>query len=133
MSPAAASIKVADVLAKIPHVVVSAPVNIQITARFDTIYGIDFKTFDALLPFIFHLRCGNSRAPIDIIVDDYAAAGKKIGDPIQILNHQFRICGIVKHGKGGRKFVPIDTMGVRSPAPKEGDGVLPPHRRSAKI
>jgi putative ABC transport system permease protein len=29
-----------------------------------------------------------------------------------ILNHSFRICGIVDHGKGGRKFIPIDTMGA---------------------
>src|SRR3982074_3647612 len=35
MSPAGASIKVADVLAKIPHVAVVAPVNIQITSTFD--------------------------------------------------------------------------------------------------
>ena len=40
MSPAGASIKVADVLAKIPHVAVVAPVNIQITSTFDNIYGI---------------------------------------------------------------------------------------------
>ena len=43
MSPAGASIKVADVLAKIPHVVVAAPVNIQITTALDTIYCIDFE------------------------------------------------------------------------------------------
>ena len=31
---------------------------------------------------------------------------------IQILKHPFRICGIVEHGKGGRKFIPIETMGA---------------------
>src|SRR3984893_2546737 len=35
MSPAGASIKVADVIAQIPHVVVSAPVNVQITSSLD--------------------------------------------------------------------------------------------------
>jgi putative ABC transport system permease protein len=110
MSPAAASIKVADILAKIPHIKVAAPVNIQITSSFDNIYGIDFKTYDALLPFVFQ-KGGPFQGPFDIIVDDYVGAGKKIGDPIEVINHQFRICGIVNHGKGGRKFIPIDTMG----------------------
>src|SRR5271168_2416331 len=40
MSPAGASIKVSQVLAKIPHIVVVAPVNVQITGALDTIYGI---------------------------------------------------------------------------------------------
>jgi len=110
MSPAGASIKVAAVLAKLPHVVVAAPVNIQITSSFDNIYGIDFKTYDGLLPFVF-LKGGPFQGPYDVVVDDYIGAGKNIGDPIKILDHNFRICGIVQHGKGGRKFIPIDTMG----------------------
>ena len=60
MSPAGASIKVADVLAQIPHIKVVAPVNIQITSSLDNIYGIDFKSYDGLLPFVFlsgGLRC----------------------------------------------------------------------------
>jgi putative ABC transport system permease protein len=111
MSPAGASIKVADILAKIPHVVVAAPVNVQITGALDTIYGIDFKSFNDLLPFTF-LSGTSFQSPDDAILDDYAAAGKKIGDTVNILNHDFRICGIVEHGKGGRKFVPITTMGA---------------------
>lgn len=111
MSPAGASIKVADVLAKIPHVVVAAPVNIQINSSLDTIYGIDFKSFNALLPFTF-LSGTPFQGPDDVILDDYAAEGKKVGDTVKILNHDFRLSGIVAHGKGGRKFLPINTMGA---------------------
>jgi len=110
MSPAGASIKVADILAHVPHVAVSAPVNVQITSSLDSIYGIDYKTFNGLLPFTF-ISGGPFQHPFDIILDDYAAAGKKVGDTITVLNHPFRICGIVEHGKGGRKFLPIETMG----------------------
>jgi len=110
MSPAGASIKVAGIIAKIPHVVVSAPVNVQITGSLDSIYGIDYPSFNALLPFTF-LSGGPFQHPFDIILDDYAAAGKKVDDNITVLNHRFRICGIVEHGKGGRKFMPIETMG----------------------
>src|SRR5262249_39129504 len=110
MSAAGASIKVADVIAKIPHVAVVAPVNIQLTGSLDSIYGIDFKSFNGLLPFTF-ISGTSFQGPDDVIVDDYAAAGKKVGDTINVLNHSFRICGIVEHGKGGRKFIPIETMG----------------------
>jgi putative ABC transport system permease protein len=110
MSPAGASIKVADIIAKIPHVAVSAPVNVQITTALDSIYGIDYKSFNDLLPFVF-ISGGTFEHPFDVILDDYAAADKKVGDTVTILNHPFRICGIVEHGKGGRKFLPIDTMG----------------------
>jgi putative ABC transport system permease protein len=34
-----------------------------------------------------------------------------VGDSITIMNRPFRISGIVEHGKGGRKLLPIDTMG----------------------
>jgi putative ABC transport system permease protein len=111
MSPAGASIKVADVLAKLPHVTVAAPVNVQINSSLDTIYGIDFKTFNGLLPFTF-ITGGTFQGPDDVILDDYAAAGKKVGETVRILNHNFRICGIVEHGKGGRKFIPLETMGA---------------------
>ncbi len=45
-------------------------------------------------------------------MDDYFAGTKqaKVGDSIEILDHQFRICGIVEHGKGARKFLPLPTM-----------------------
>ena len=111
MSPAGASIKVANVLAQIPHIVVAAPVNIQITGTLDNIYGIDFKSYDALLPFTF-LSGTPFQGPDDVLIDDLAYPGKKFGDHISILNHDFRICGIVAHGKGGRKFLPITTMGA---------------------
>ncbi len=34
-----------------------------------------------------------------------------MGDTITIMNRPFHISGIVEHGKGGRKLLPIDTMG----------------------
>lgn len=112
MSGASASIKVTDVLSTLPHVVVVSPVNIQLTAgkSLENIYGIDFKTNDALRPFVF-LAGGPFAGPNDVIIDDFQAAkGIKVGDIIQVLNHPFRVSGIVEHGKGGRKFIPIETM-----------------------
>lgn len=112
MSGAAASIKVADVLRTLPHVEVASPVNIQFTAgkNLENIYGIDFASYDALRPFVF-LAGTPFQHPDDIIIDDFEAAkGLKVGDTMDVLHHSFRISGIVQHGKGGRKFIPIETM-----------------------
>lgn len=115
VSGAPASIKVADVLRKLPHVAVVAPAIQQLSASgtVETIWGIDYPSFNALRPFVF-LSGGPFQGENDVIVDDiFARSGKgyKVGDEISILNHNFRICGIVEHGKGGHKFLPIKTLG----------------------
>jgi putative ABC transport system permease protein len=51
------------------------------------------------------------QAPQDAIADDLAAkSGKlKVGSTTTLLGHQFRISGIVEHGKGARFFIPMET------------------------
>jgi putative ABC transport system permease protein len=111
---ASADVRIAKVLAALPHVMVAAPVNIKLTAgtSLENIYGIDFNSYNALRPFVF-LSGGPFKAPFDVIVDDLEAkAGKglQVGDTVKVLNHTFTVCGIVEHGKGSRKFIPLDTM-----------------------
>jgi putative ABC transport system permease protein len=108
--------KVADVLRKLPHVAVVAPtiVNLTMGSSLETIWGIDYNSFNALRPFTF--VAGTAfQGPNDVIVDDFFAKsdhGYHVGDTITILKHDFRICGIVEHGKGGRKFLEIRTLGA---------------------
>ncbi len=107
--------KIADVLAKLPHVLVAAPVitDLSTAGTVETIWGIDFASYNALKPFVF-LSGGPFQGPDDTIVDDFYARtdkGYHVGDVIQIKGHPFRISGIFEHGKGGRKFVPIRTLG----------------------
>ena len=114
VSGAPVSAKVADVLARLPHVVVAAPVTVTfVTGKsLENIYGIDYETFNALKPFVF-VSGTPFQHPFDVIVDDVFARsdkGYRVGDQISIMNHEFRICGIVQHGKGGRKFVPLNTL-----------------------
>ena len=108
--------KVADVVRKLPHVAVVSPVISQLNTAgsVESILGIDFASFNALRPFKF-LAGTPFQGPNDVIIDDYAARrdkGYHVGDTMQVFNHPFRICGIVEHGKGGRKFVPIRTLGA---------------------
>jgi putative ABC transport system permease protein len=112
-SSASASVKVADVLRQLPHVQVVAQVYLKLVAgsSLENIYGIDYESYNALKPFVF-LSGGPFQHPDDIIIDDFIEAkGFHVGDPIKVLAHTFHVCGVVEHGKGGRKFIPIATMG----------------------
>ena len=108
--------KISGVLAKLPHIAVAAPAIVTLTtgSSVETIWGIDFESFNALRPFVF-VQGTSFQGPNDVIVDDYFAKSDKghtVGETIAILNHEFRICGIVEHGKGGRKFLQIQTLGA---------------------
>jgi putative ABC transport system permease protein len=116
MGGASMSLKIGGVLRKLPHVSVVSPVNAQVSmgTSVETIFGIDFDSFDALRPFTF-VAGGRFQGPYDMIIDDVFARSRKggyhVGDTVQLYNHDFRICGIVEAGKGGRKLLPIETMG----------------------
>ena len=111
---APAPIKVADILAKLPHVRTVSPVVMQLSTvgTVEVLYGIDLKSFEALGGPFRYLHGGPFEKADDVLVDDFFAQSKhvKAGDEIQILNHSFRVAGIVEHGKGARKFLPITTL-----------------------
>ncbi len=115
MNGAPMPIKFAEAVRKLPHVAIVSPVNAKFVTegKIEIIYGIDFASFDALKPFQF-ISGGKFQNPDDVIIDDiFAGSGKgyHVGDPLTVQNHPFRISGIVEHGKGARKMIPIDTMG----------------------
>jgi putative ABC transport system permease protein len=107
-------IKIGDVLGKLPHVEKVAPVVTQVSSAgtLEIIAGIDLPSYESLSDGFHYLEGGPFQGPDDVLVDDLFARSKhaKVGDSIEILNHKFRICGIVEHGKGARKFVPITTL-----------------------
>ncbi len=113
VSTAPMSIKIGGVISRLPHVKVVSPVIWQLTTtkNLEVIYGIDLPTFDALVPFHF-IHGGPFQGPNDCLVDDYFAQSQqvKVGSTIEILNHPFRVAGIVEHGRGARKFLPMGTL-----------------------
>ena len=115
MSGAPMPVKFTAVFQRMPHVAVAAPVitNFSMGSAVEVLWGIDYPTYNAMKPFQF-LAGGPFQGPYDAIVDDvfaHSQHGYHVGDSITVLNHSFRICGIVESGRGGRKLIPIDTMG----------------------
>jgi putative ABC transport system permease protein len=107
------STKIADVLRKLPHVTAVAPVIVQLstTGTLEVIYGID-QNFEKLGAPFHYLEGGPFTGPDQVLVDDYFASQHNVhaGQTINILNHDVTVTGVVEHGKGGRKFLPMTTL-----------------------
>lgn len=114
LSSAPMSLKIGDILKKQPHVVAVAPVLTQFntSGAVEILYGIDIDSFNSLGRPFAYISGGPFEGPDDIIVDDFLASSQnlKVGDRLEVLNHSFRISGIVENGKGARKFMPITTV-----------------------
>src|SRR5450759_4240550 len=84
-------IKVAGVLAKLPHVGRVAPVITQVSTSgaLEIIAGIDLPSYESMSGGFHYLKGGPFQGPNDVLVDDLFAQSKhsKIGDTIDILNN----------------------------------------------
>lgn len=113
-SGAPMAVKIGGVLTKLPHVKSVAPVITQVATAgsLEIIAGIDLPSYESMSSGFHYLAGGPFQGPNDVLVDDLFAQSKhaKVGDSTEILNNKFRICGIVERGKGGRKFVPLNTL-----------------------
>lgn len=75
------------------------------------IYAIDFDSYDRLGRGFLFRSGGPFQGPYDVIIDDVRAEdrGLKVGDAMQLLGRQWRVCGIVERGRGARQYIPLQT------------------------
>ncbi|MFQ5926364.1 MAG: ABC transporter permease [Terriglobia bacterium] len=101
--------------------VVSPAVAVVNTEGISLVYGIDFESYNRLgSGFLFHAGTP-FEAAFDVIIDDVKARSQnyQVGDTVRgLLDADFRIVGIVEHGRGARYFIPLKTaqelLGVES-------------------
>jgi len=106
-------IKIGDKLAEMKYVQSVAPVLFQFnTSGVEIVYGIDQASFRAVSGGFVFLQGHDMEGPDDILIDDIAAAAKKIraGETYRVFEHDWHVAGIVEHGKGSRLFVPLATL-----------------------
>ena len=119
VSSASMPVRDVEVLERLPHVAKVSPAieHLSTSGSVEILYGIDYDSFNALKPFVY-LAGSKFTGPYDVIIDDVLAGstnkatGKPyaVGDTLNIMDHPFRIAGIVEQGKGGRKLIPLATM-----------------------
>jgi putative ABC transport system permease protein len=104
-----------EAIRRLPHVAVATPViqHLSTSGAVEVLWGIEYPSFNRMRPFQF-IAGGPFQNPHDIIVDDVYAASKgtRVGDTVKIFDQPFRVSGIVEHGRGGRRMIPIETMGA---------------------
>lgn len=107
-------ISIAGRLRALGYVQAVAPVLVQFNSvnGLDVVYGIEPDSFRAVSGgFVLHSGHDLEGAD-DILVDDVYARGKKVktGQMLHILGHDFKVAGIVEHGKGARLFVLMSSL-----------------------
>ena len=110
LSSAVMQESVGDTIAALPGVDEVAPTLILMDQRqFAVVYGIDYRRFNALSQGFLYREGRPFATPDEALADDIVAQSKhlKVGDTVTLLNHNFKISGIVAHGKGARFFIPL--------------------------
>ena len=107
-------IKIADKIQELKYVDYVTPALLQFNTSggVETIWGIDPESFRQVSNGFVFQQGHDLEGPDDMLVDDWQATAKhvKLGDTYAVLNHDWKIVGIVEHGKAGRIFVPIETL-----------------------
>ncbi len=99
-------------IARMPGVDEVSPVLIMMDTRsFNVVYGIDYRSFNALSKGFLFLHGNSFEGPNEALVDDIIAESRrlKLGDKVMVLGNEFTVSGIVAHGKGARVFIPLRT------------------------
>jgi putative ABC transport system permease protein len=103
---------IGDQISALPGVDEVAPTVVLLDQKhFANVYGIDYRRFNALSKGFLFIHGGFFRGADDALADDIVAQTQhlKVGDKLNLLNHEFTIVGIVAHGKGARYFIPLQT------------------------
>ncbi len=107
-------ISIAGKLEQLSYVQAVAPVLVQFNSvnGLDVVYGIDRDSFRAVSGGFVFLSGHDLEGPHDILVDDIYAKGKRVraGQTLHIFETDFKVAGIVEHGKGARIFVLLSTL-----------------------
>ena len=107
-------VQIADHIAQVPDVRAVAPVATQVSSDggVTVIYGIDPQRFNAVSGGFRFLKGHGLEAPDEVLVDDIHARAHKlrVGQTVEMLNHSFRLAGIVEHGKGARIFMKLEEL-----------------------
>ncbi len=94
------------------HVRAAAGVLIQHLQVVTTLAGIDFPAFQKITGPIHFITGGPPAGPDDLLVDEFYARQNKvqIGQSVNLMNHDWRVAGVIPEGLLGRFLVPLPTL-----------------------
>jgi putative ABC transport system permease protein len=104
--------KFVDFIAHQPHVKQATGMFYTSVQVITAVAGVNFDEFQRMTGGLHFTEGGAPKGPDDIIVDDYYARQNKlhVGQSIKLLNHSWRVCGIVESGVLSHLIVPLKTL-----------------------
>ena len=110
-------IELVDYFRKQPHVKIATGVfNVTVEGVTLGASGVDLKEFDAMSGGFTFKSGGPFQGPDDAIIDEYYADQKKYhtGSRIRMLNHDWRVSGIMESGKLSHIVLPLDSLQAKT-------------------
>jgi putative ABC transport system permease protein len=105
--------KMLEVLQKQPHVALAVGMIVHPITSVTFATGIDLHSFNQISGGFKYLEGGPFQGPDDVIIDQYYAKEEKLhaGDQLtNVLNHPWRVSGVVESGKLTHVAVPMRTL-----------------------
>lgn len=104
--------KLVDFVRKLDHVKFATGALVQPLQFPQSVQGVDLVELGQMSGGLRFLAGGNFTKSDEIIVDEYYAQEKnlKVGSVINVLNLNWRICGIIESGKLSRMFLPLPVL-----------------------
>jgi putative ABC transport system permease protein len=106
-------VEMVDFFRKQPHVQMATGVlNATVEGVTLGASGVDLAAFEAMSGGFAFREGGRFQGPDDVIIDDYYAnqKGYRVGQKIRLLNHDWRVSGIMESGKLSHIVMPLDTL-----------------------
>jgi len=101
-------------IAELPGIQAVTPVQVKLNTHdgVEIIDGIDAPSFNAVSGGFRWIEGGPFKGPAEIVVDDVWAKARNVkpGDEAELLNHKFKVAGIVDHGQSARVFMSMEDM-----------------------
>ena len=99
-------------VARQPHVEQAAGVLIMPVELITTMQGVNVAELEKMSGSLHFVAGGPPQAPDDLIVDRYYAEQHhlRVGSATKLLNHAWRVCGIVQGGVLGHLMVQLSTL-----------------------
>jgi putative ABC transport system permease protein len=112
LSSATMSQNLSKVFLQQPHVMVAVGTVIATVRGITSVSGVDLQEFEKMSGGFEYLQGGPFRQPDDVLIDDYYARQNKlhVGDPVTLLNRQWRVAGIYVSGKLSHIVLPMPVV-----------------------
>ena len=106
-------VRVQEVIEEVDGVDAVTPVLAKfIGDKFHLVFGIDPASFGRVSQELTFASGGEFSGPREVIVDTIYANTRelRVGDPLQLLGHEFLVAGIFRQGVGARVLLPLTTL-----------------------